>query len=115
MFSTDADFHIAGDGKLAGVVEPNDGKCHMENGVYTHGLILDYPSVSHINHVAKENNINIIFAIVRGSEGIYKELEHSIENSLAGVLSSDSENVVKLIEDNYNVSIVDWFQFITSL
>ncbi len=41
----------AGDGKLGGIVTPNDGICHMdEKGVYTHSSIQDYPSVSQINH-----------------------------------------------------------------
>jgi hypothetical protein len=40
-----------GDGKLGGIVTPNDGSCHMdEKGVYTHSSIQDYPSVSQINH-----------------------------------------------------------------
>lgn len=35
VFSTDAGFHFAGDGKLGGIVLPNDGQCHLENDVYT--------------------------------------------------------------------------------
>lgn len=35
--STDTVSHIAGDGKLGGVIEPNDATCHMENHTYTHG------------------------------------------------------------------------------
>uniref|UniRef100_A0A3Q4I6V6 Integrin beta n=1 Tax=Neolamprologus brichardi TaxID=32507 RepID=A0A3Q4I6V6_NEOBR len=35
VFSTDAGFHFAGDGKLGGIVLPNDGKCHLENNVYS--------------------------------------------------------------------------------
>lgn len=35
VFSTDAGFHFAGDGKLGGIVLPNDGECHLENDVYT--------------------------------------------------------------------------------
>lgn len=35
VFSTDAGFHFAGDGKLGGIVLPNDGKCHLENNMYT--------------------------------------------------------------------------------
>lgn len=31
LFSTDSGFHYAGDGKLGGIVKPNDGLCHMEN------------------------------------------------------------------------------------
>ncbi|TKS87398.1 Integrin beta-1 [Collichthys lucidus] len=37
VFSTDADFHFAGDGKLGGIVLPNDGKCHLHKNVYTKG------------------------------------------------------------------------------
>lgn len=35
VFSTDAGFHFAGDGKLGGIVRPNDGKCHLANNMYT--------------------------------------------------------------------------------
>lgn len=106
VFSTDAEFHIAGDGKLAGVIEPNDGQCHMKDGQYTHDLLLDYPSVSHINHVAKENNINIIFAIVKHANLIqsYNMLSKAIENSNMGALDANSENVINLVLDNYRVS-----------
>ena len=31
MFSTDAGFHYAGDGKLGGIVKPNDGNCHLNS------------------------------------------------------------------------------------
>ena len=51
VFSTDAGFHYAGDGKLGGIVKPNDGVCHLDaKGTYTHSILQDYPSVSHINH-----------------------------------------------------------------
>ena len=30
VFSTDAGFHYAGDGKLGGIVKPNDGSCHLD-------------------------------------------------------------------------------------
>ncbi|EFA03618.2 integrin beta-PS [Tribolium castaneum] len=108
VFSTDAEFHIAGDGKLAGIVEPNDARCYMENNTYTHDLAFDYPSVSQINHVAKDNNINIVFAIVNKKRvvDVYKKLSESIENSNIGVLDERSENVIKLVLDNYN-KIVD--------
>lgn len=46
VFSTDAGFHYAGDGKLGGIVKPNDGECHMDrNGVYTESVTQDYPSI----------------------------------------------------------------------
>ncbi|KAH9643891.1 hypothetical protein HF086_012766 [Spodoptera exigua] len=50
VFSTDAGFHYAGDGKLGGIVQPNDGECHMKDNTYTHSTLQDYPSISQINH-----------------------------------------------------------------
>lgn len=31
VFTTDAKTHIALDGRVAGIVQPNDGKCHLDN------------------------------------------------------------------------------------
>src|SRR5699024_1777897 len=46
VFSTDAGFHYAGDGKLGGIVKPNDGNCHLDkDGVYTESISQDYPSI----------------------------------------------------------------------
>ena len=41
----------AGDGKLGGIVKPNDGLCHLDNNspaTYTHSTEQDYPSVSQV-------------------------------------------------------------------
>ncbi|GJQ85656.1 hypothetical protein Trydic_g20204 [Trypoxylus dichotomus] len=109
VFSSDAEFHVAGDGKLAGIVEPNDAACHMVNNEYVKGLDLDYPSISQLNQIAKENNINIIFAVVdRGDYvyNVYRTLQENFENSGVGKLDESSSNVVNLVYDNYK-KIVD--------
>lgn len=101
VFSTDAGFHYAGDGKLGGIVTPNDGECHMRNGVYTLSSTLDYPSVGQIVNKIKEKAVSIIFAITKDQFDIYESLSNIIEGSAVGVLANDSSNIVKLIEDNY--------------
>merc|ERR1740123_125641 len=102
VFSTDAGFHYAGDGKLGGIVTPNDGLCHMdEKGVYTHSTIQDYPSVSQINHKVKENSVNLIFAVTDEQLHIYNLLAGAVEGSTAGRLSADSSNVVELVQAQY--------------
>ncbi|XP_044751407.1 integrin beta-PS-like [Coccinella septempunctata] len=109
VFSTDADFHIAGDGKLVGVIEPNDARCHMTDDQYDAYLTYDYPSVSHLNYIAKKNNINLIFAIAKSRKNAlssYLSLTKNIENSNVGALDDKSENVIDLVLDNYN-KIVD--------
>ncbi|GFR90408.1 integrin beta [Elysia marginata] len=102
LFSTDAGFHYAGDGKLGGIVTPNDGECHMENGLYTLSSDLDYPSVGQIVNKIKEKAVSIIFAITEDQFDIYERLSNIIEGSAVGVLANDSSNIVKLIEDNYD-------------
>lgn len=103
VFSTDAGFHYAGDGKLGGVITPNDGECHLApNGTYTHSTIQDYPSISHINQKVKQNSINVIFAVTAQQIQVYKKLSQHIEGSSAAVLSSDSSNVVHLVREEYS-------------
>lgn len=83
-------------------MEPNNANCYMENHTYTHDLVYDYPSISQLNHVAKENNVNLIFAIT-SKRSIYEKLQKVIENSETGMLSGDSSNVVNLVKENFKV------------
>lgn len=117
VLSTDATFHVAGDGKLAGIVQPNDGNCHMENNKYIDDFDYDYPSVSQLNYVAKRNNINIIFAVVQDPNNhityeMYSKLHKTIEGSKIGALLNNSDNVVDLIRDNYKVNINQHHSFL---
>ena len=38
FYASDAVFHVAGDGKLAGIIQPNLGTCGMSNNKYTRSL-----------------------------------------------------------------------------
>ncbi|KAJ8314106.1 hypothetical protein KUTeg_008667 [Tegillarca granosa] len=102
LFSTDAGFHFAGDGKLGGIVKPNDGICHLDNtGIYTQSTHQDYPSVSQIAAKIKEKNVNIIFAVTEDQVLKYSELSKFIPGSETGKLANDSSNIVKLVRTNY--------------
>lgn len=101
----DDEFHIAGDGKLGGILEPNPARCYTEDGEYR---VYDYPSVSQINYVAKNNKINIIFAVAKRDNSrvlpVYKKMLKVIENSNFGILDdTDANNVISLVVDNYKV------------
>ena len=104
VFSTDASFHFAGDGKLGGIVKPNDGMCHLDpySGMYTHSSIQDYPSIFQINQKVQQNAINIIWAVTKREMSTYSSLCSHIEGSSAGILSNDSSNIVELIKEQYN-------------
>ncbi|KAI8124086.1 Integrin beta-PS [Lucilia cuprina] len=103
VFSTDASFHYAGNSKLAGLLEPNDEKCHLDSeGIYTYSNRQDYPSTAQINRVVIKNSINLIFAVTANQRSIYKKLSKTIEGSSTATLSDDSSNVVDLVRDEYN-------------
>uniref|UniRef100_A0A8D0D1J5 Integrin beta n=1 Tax=Sander lucioperca TaxID=283035 RepID=A0A8D0D1J5_SANLU len=109
VLTTDAGFHMAGDGKLAGILEPNDEQCHMENNIYIKSSDMDYPSVGQLAVQLEKNHIQPIFAVniiylsfLYLILFIYKQLSQMIPKSEVGVLSSDSNNVVELIRNAYN-------------
>ncbi|XP_078049137.1 integrin beta-PS [Augochlora pura] len=102
VFSTDATSHIAGDGRLAGIIEPNDCKCHLdEQGNYTYSLLQDYPSIAQINKMAREHNVNIIFAITSNEFESYKSLSARISGSSIDIIHKNSNNLVKIISKEY--------------
>ncbi|CAN7996664.1 unnamed protein product, partial [Ixodes hexagonus] len=102
LFSTDSGFHYAGDGKLGGIVKPNDGACHLENGEYTQSVHQDYPSLSQINAKIQEHKVNIIFAVTADQIGIYEKLGNQLEGCSSGRLENDSSNVVQLVREQYD-------------
>uniref|UniRef100_A0A674BEG3 Integrin beta n=1 Tax=Salmo trutta TaxID=8032 RepID=A0A674BEG3_SALTR len=102
VLSTDDGFHMAGDGKLAGILEPNDERCYMDNQLYTKSNDMDYPSVGQVASQLEKNNIQPIFAVTKSMENVYRELSRMIPKSEVGVLSEDSKNVVELIQAAYN-------------
>ncbi|XP_058869068.1 integrin beta-7-like [Acipenser ruthenus] len=103
VYTSDDTFHMAGDGKLGGIYFPNDGHCHLnKGGVYDRSTYYDYPSVGQLAQVLSANNIQSIFAVTEKIYPTYQELSRLIPKSAVGVLTSDSSNVVQLIEDAYN-------------
>ncbi|KAJ8883843.1 hypothetical protein PR048_015698 [Dryococelus australis] len=98
---TDTDFHIAGDGKFAGLVEVNDGYCHLnDDGEYTHSLVFDYPSISQMKKTSKENNINVILVTPKESAEKYRVLEEMIDE-VSVVSYTESHNLASNITDNF--------------
>ncbi|CAK6961224.1 integrin beta-3a [Scomber scombrus] len=102
VFTTDAKTHIALDGRIAGIVQPNDGLCHLDNeNVYNKSTVLDYPSLALMTEKMSENNINLVFAVTSYVVPLYKEYSKLIPGTTVGTLSDDSGNVIQLIEEAY--------------
>ncbi|XP_029462028.1 integrin beta-2 isoform X2 [Rhinatrema bivittatum] len=101
VYATDDGFHFAGDGKLAAILIPNDGHCHLEENLYKKSNEFDYPSVGQLAQKLAENNIQPIFAVTSKMVKTYQELSKLIPKSVVGELSQDSSNVLQLIKDAY--------------
>ncbi|KAI3386408.1 hypothetical protein SNEBB_000916 [Seison nebaliae] len=101
ILSTDAEFHMAGEGRLAGIIKPNDGLCHLRDNEYTHSLEHDYPSIGQINQKIKQKNINLIFAVTEDRLELYSNLSQLLYGTVYGKLDNDSANIVDLVVDNY--------------
>nr|XP_024128437.1 integrin beta-3 [Oryzias melastigma] len=102
VFTTDAKTHTALDGRIAGIVQPNDGKCYLDtNDLYNKTTVLDYPSIGLLMEKLSENNINLVFAVTDYVVPLYKEYSQLIPGTTVGMLSDDSGNVIQLIEEAY--------------
>ena len=101
LYSTDAGFHFAGDGKLGGIIKPNDGNCHLSSNIYTESTKQDYPSISQIASKVMKNNVNLLFAVTDDQFQSYSQLKNFIPGSETGQLAADSSNIVDLVKENY--------------
>lgn len=104
VFVSDETFHIAGDGKLGGIVTPNDGKCHLNsNREYDKSNEQDYPSLAQLHEKLRDSNILPIFAVTNVVSDLYQSLSTmwSDVGAVAGKLDDDSGNVVSLIASKY--------------
>ncbi|KAJ8260338.1 hypothetical protein GJAV_G00179810 [Gymnothorax javanicus] len=102
VYTSDDTFHMAGDGRLAGIYQPNEGKCLLNSeGYYDRATEYDYPSVGRLSRTLSTNNIQLIFAVTKESVSSYQALSKLIPKSVVGVLEADSSNVVQLISEAY--------------
>lgn len=90
---TDASFHQAGDGALAGITTPNNGDAIIDGG----GIGEDYPAIGQLQVALEAANIIPIFAIAGGVEGVYRGLVTALGRGTVVSLSADSSNVVDAI------------------
>lgn len=105
IYATDSDYHFAGDGRLAGIVIPNDGRCHTDpvTNMYTKALYQDYPSVGQIKEKVKENKIILLFTVGKTAYEGYKKVVDVIgQQSTAEKLDlNDSSNITRIIQNTY--------------
>ncbi|XP_074523046.1 integrin beta-6 [Halichoeres trimaculatus] len=102
VFVSDADSHFGMDSKMAGIVIPNDGQCHLDvNNEYSMSTVQEYPTLGQLIDKVVENNILLIFAVTEKQESNYKNYANFIPGATVGVVASDSRNILELILSAY--------------
>ncbi|MED6289527.1 hypothetical protein CHARACLAT_003744 [Characodon lateralis] len=102
VFVSDGDSHFGMDSKLAGIVIPNDGQCHLDaNNEYSMSTKQEYPTLGQLIDKVVENNILLIFAVTEKQINNYKNYANLIPGATVGVLAPDSGNILELIVTAY--------------
>ncbi|CAB1458070.1 unnamed protein product [Pleuronectes platessa] len=102
VFVSDADSHFGMDSKMAGIVIPNDGQCHLDvNNEYSMSTVQEYPTLGQLIDKVMENNILLIFAVTKEQTHNYKNYADLIPGATVGAVASDSRNILELIVTAY--------------
>jgi len=97
---------------LAGITLPNDESCHVSQDGdgrfhYDHFRWLDYPSMAQISRQIANNSMNVIFAVPGSVRLTYQDLSSRLFGASVGELTDDSSNIVALVQDQYDVRILN--------
>uniref|UniRef100_A0A8C2C9B2 Integrin beta n=1 Tax=Cyprinus carpio TaxID=7962 RepID=A0A8C2C9B2_CYPCA len=63
LVMTDQPSHLALDSKLSGIVVPHDGRCHLEDNIYSQTTTMEHPTIAQLAEKLVENNVYSIFAV----------------------------------------------------
>ncbi|XP_061743300.1 integrin beta-6 isoform X1 [Nerophis ophidion] len=102
VFVSDADSHFGMDSKMAGIVVPNDGLCHLDaNNQYYKSTLQEYPTLGQLIDKVVENNILLVFAVTQEKKLNYQNYASLIPGATVGEVASDSRNILELILTAY--------------
>ena len=114
---TDATIHTAGDGRQAGILEPNDGQCHTEydpteNKVLYDGTIQDYPSLYQLRNILREFSVIPIFAIPQSNDNVSPKVTAFLRDHVVSLLegfveelTEDADNIVDVLHEAYEAIV----------
>ncbi|XP_053119458.1 integrin beta-8 isoform X2 [Hemicordylus capensis] len=101
LMMTDQTSHLALDSKLAGIVIPNDGNCHLKDNVYIKATSMEHPSLGQLSEKLIDNNINVIFAVQGIQFHWYKDLLPLLPGTMARQIESQATNLSDLVVEAY--------------
>ncbi|KAL5496290.1 hypothetical protein EMCRGX_G012541 [Ephydatia muelleri] len=124
LLITDNQPHLAGDGRLAGIYQPNDGRCHVRPynssvgyldtapGILIYNedsLLYDYPSVGLVASLLKKYDVIPIFGIVPMINNTFLSSYQALQDLMTSVgtkafarpISSSASGVLDVIKTVY--------------
>ncbi|MCI4391893.1 hypothetical protein PGIGA_G00139580 [Pangasianodon gigas] len=107
LVMTDQPSHLALDSKLAGIVVPHDGRCHLEEGTYSQSAHMEHPTIGQLAEKLLENSIYSIFAVNSMQYKWYEDLVAFIPGTYLGRLLPKASNLTNLVVDAYKKLLSD--------
>lgn len=101
LLTTDAPFHVAGDGAAAGIDTPNNGDAVLDGD--PPGTGEDFPSIPQLRDALLDANIIPIFAVTSDAIADYETLVEQLGFGAVAELTSDSSNLVEVINEGLEV------------
>ncbi|XP_012686969.1 integrin beta-8 [Clupea harengus] len=101
LMMTDQPSHLALDSKLAGIVVPHDGQCHLEDNTYTETTNMEHPTIGQLADILLQNSIYSIFAVDNVQYKWYEDLLDLLPGAYLGRLFPKATNLKDLVVDAY--------------
>uniref|UniRef100_A0A4W4EFP5 Integrin beta n=1 Tax=Electrophorus electricus TaxID=8005 RepID=A0A4W4EFP5_ELEEL len=103
LVMTDQPSHLALDSKLAGIVVPHDGRCHLVGNTYSQSANMEHPTIGQLAEKLLENSIYSIFAVDQMQYKWYEDLVDFLPGTYLGKLLPKALNLTDLVVDAYKV------------
>ncbi|XP_026088080.1 integrin beta-8 isoform X2 [Carassius auratus] len=107
LVMTDQPSHLALDSKLAGIVVPHDGRCHLEDNIYSQTTTMEHPTIAQLAEKLLENSVYSIFAVDQVQYQWYEDLLDLIPGSYVGRLFPKASNLKDLVVQAYKKLLSD--------
>ena len=106
LVMTDDLMHTAGDGRLAGIYQPNDATCHTQldptvnRVLYSDSLVYDYPTIEQMRMTLRREQVVPVFA-ASGEQEYFQNIAQRF-NGFSESLDANAANLIGVIEQAYN-------------
>ncbi|XP_035381248.1 integrin beta-8 isoform X1 [Electrophorus electricus] len=107
LVMTDQPSHLALDSKLAGIVVPHDGRCHLVGNTYSQSANMEHPTIGQLAEKLLENSIYSIFAVDQMQYKWYEDLVDFLPGTYLGKLLPKALNLTDLVVDAYKKLLSD--------